>query len=168
MIAQRFAASIPSFPCSVLRQSRRKGESGKKRTRGRKDGDAQLERRVPSVWTGSPPFLCHVSSKKRASALVFRTFPLFSTKATPSRLDYSRIAGLSGAELGLNHSPWTIRDTRRGGVLDGRRRGLKSLELGSPLRLVQLLSCAPFWASRDLGKRVLGFSGVFELQKLRL
>jgi hypothetical protein len=42
--------------------------------------------------------------------------------------------------------------------LDGRRRGLKSLELGSPLRLVQLCA-ARLLASRDLEKRVLGFWG---------
>lgn len=131
----------------MLRHSRHKGERAGKIEQKRESGWGCPARKACSVGldrTSSLPLPCLAQIKIERAR--FPHVSALSTKATPSRLDYSRIVGLSGDELGSNHFPslGCQRHKRGGGVLGGRRRGLKSLELGSPLRLVQLLLCAPF------------------------
>lgn len=97
-------------------------------------------------WSGQealPPFLCDVSSNKRArsfSALL----PLFLSPIW-------RRAGVKPFSL-----PGLL-ETERGGRLGWSPSWLESLELGSPLRLVQLCS-ARLLASR-IWRASLGFRG---------
>lgn len=112
-------------------------------------------------WSGQEaPFLCDVSPKEERAR-----FPHYLPHFASRRLEHSHIASLFGDELGSNHPPSLGCQRQRGeGVLDGRR-GLRSLELGSPLRLVQLCSARRLASNLENKSRILG---VFEVQKAEI
>lgn len=136
----------------------------KKKTTEREKGWGCPDQKASIIGLDRRPCPLRCLTQKRA-----RSFSALSSalcvKATPSRLENSRRVSLFGDELGSNHPPSLSYQRQRGeGVLDGRR-GLRSLELGSPLRLVQLCSARLLASNLENESRILG---VFELQKAEI